>query len=1032
MSVYCCLDGRKIIRLLCTIKTEMFGKKKTHDGGREPGKRKGAELMNQMGFAGIGDIDGVGYGDDDDDDLEAELAELAGEDYTPPKKSKPKKKGLVPIMDIEKLAAVGLKDLDEDVSDTEDPDILAELENLSGDDDVVEPQKVYQNHQSISPQKMISPPQVSPKPTLPTVTPAPRVQPAPQLAPAPAPRQPMTTSPKPTVGTVNVGSSGGLVGLLEERINMYKHAIAVAKTAGDSSKQRRLDRGLKTLSDQLRQAKAGKPINEEEIPPPVAMGISVAVEQPTTSTETEISKNASDLKPASSNSSISSIHSQPTINSDSRNMLISRKDEYRKAALKAKQDGDMANASKFVKIAKQFDTVIQALEEGKPVDLSQIPPSPGDLASNSVQSTSRPQLAPPVQPVNLQTAGENAEPEIPSLSAEQEKTLFNAPEAPKTVMEALAQRLEKYKSTETAAKSEGDSGKARRMGRIVKQYEDAIKLYKAGKPVDFEELPVPPGYGPIPVASPSAASSAPHVAPKPVAPPVAQKPTVLSAPLVAPKPANVPGSSVPPPGPSTSAPPPVQRQNTTRKSLHSRGEQQLAFLQERMAEFKQAAMTAKKNHDIELAKKYIRMMKGMEPMIEACESGLPVDLSQVPPSPAGIDDGDDKFVVVSAADCEPTGDREEVYKSLKDDLVRQIRICVTNAQHYQKLGDVPAAARYEKLEQNCRRDLDALKNCDLHGDPIPKFHYETRTFSMVQCNTDLGDGDLELTIIRGIQYNLPAGLSEKDMDTAVKYEMAFPTEQPQTGGTGTVKNTINPEYNETVKLQINRKSKGLYRFVERKSIKLDVFFKRGFFKGDKLLGTVNVKLQPLENQCTIHESFDLMEGRKTVGGKLEVKIRIRDPFKNKQVDEVKEKWLVIDQFIRTQGSKSQVDVKAPKTQSQGTHSMEVLRLEKQMLEKQILQLKDSLSLNQKQALKNRSVFIQEKIELQEKKLREGGIEEWKAYYTTVQKESLSFEQEARQLNKIGETQKAELLMNKRKYAEKELLAIKTKVPEVLL
>ena len=46
-----------------------------------------------------------------------------------------------------------------------------------------------------------------------------------------------------------------------------------------------------------------------------------------------------------------------------------------------------------------------------------------------------------------------------------------------------------------------------------------------------------------------------------------------------------------------------------------------------------------------------------------------------------------------------------------------------------------------------------------------------------------------------------------------------------------------------------------------------------------------------------------MDGRKTVGGKLEVKLRIRDPLKNKQVDEVKEKWLVIDQFVRTAGSK---------------------------------------------------------------------------------------------------------------------------------
>ena len=46
-----------------------------------------------------------------------------------------------------------------------------------------------------------------------------------------------------------------------------------------------------------------------------------------------------------------------------------------------------------------------------------------------------------------------------------------------------------------------------------------------------------------------------------------------------------------------------------------------------------------------------------------------------------------------------------------------------------------------------------------------------------------------------------------------------------------------------------------------------------------------------------------MEGRKSVGGKLEVKVRVRDPFKGRQVEESKEKWLVIDQFIRTLGSK---------------------------------------------------------------------------------------------------------------------------------
>lgn len=64
-------------------------------------------------------------------------------------------------------------------------------------------------------------------------------------------------------------------------------------------------------------------------------------------------------------------------------------------------------------------------------------------------------------------------------------------------------------------------------------------------------------------------------------------------------------------------------------SLLSRSEQQTLFLQERQLQFKKAAFQAKKNGDIELAKKYLRMAKGFDQMIEAAASGLPVDMSQV-------------------------------------------------------------------------------------------------------------------------------------------------------------------------------------------------------------------------------------------------------------------------------------------------------------------------------------------------------------------------------------------------------------------
>lgn len=46
--------------------------------------------------------------------------------------------------------------------------------------------------------------------------------------------------------------------------------------------------------------------------------------------------------------------------------------------------------------------------------------------------------------------------------------LFKAPEKAGSVMEALQQRMAKYKEAEEQAKQEGSASKMKRMGRIVK------------------------------------------------------------------------------------------------------------------------------------------------------------------------------------------------------------------------------------------------------------------------------------------------------------------------------------------------------------------------------------------------------------------------------------------------------------------------------------------------------------------------------------------------------------------------------------
>lgn len=69
---------------------------------------------------------------------------------------------------------------------------------------------------------------------------------------------------------------------------------------------------------------------------------------------------------------------------------------------------------------------------------------------------------------------------------------------------------------------------------------------------------------------------------------------------------------------------------------------------------------------------------------------------------------------------------------------------------------------------------------------------------------------------------------------------------------------------------------------------------RGFLRSDSLIGAASIKLNELETKCTLHDSHPLLDGRKVAGGRIEVKVMIREPLLAKQVEEVKEKWLVFE------------------------------------------------------------------------------------------------------------------------------------------
>ena len=162
---------------------------------------------------------------------------------------------------------------------------------------------------------------------------------------------------------------------------------------------------------------------------------------------------------------------------------------------------------------------------------------------------------------------------------QQEEEQEEPPAGPVSILESLQERREKYRLEESRAKEAGNESKARRMGRIRAQYEEAIKLHKAGRPIPRSDLPDPPGFAPIPLSDPAPPRAAPASAPAP-------KP----APTPAPTPAPAPGKPEEVRGGAVAG---GRKGPARQSSVMSVQDKQLAGLTKRQAMFKAAALQAK-------------------------------------------------------------------------------------------------------------------------------------------------------------------------------------------------------------------------------------------------------------------------------------------------------------------------------------------------------------------------------------------------------------------------------------------------------
>uniref|UniRef100_A0A4W3GQU9 Coiled-coil and C2 domain-containing protein 1B n=1 Tax=Callorhinchus milii TaxID=7868 RepID=A0A4W3GQU9_CALMI len=678
-------------------------------------------------------------------------------------------------------------------------------------------------------------------------------------------------SPGWKVQHLSPAAPAGVESVLTERIDAYKSAINNAKQSGESSKVRRYERGLKTLQTMLTSAKKGKKINEEEIPPPVATGKSSNAVSLSTAPATE---SPSPLQVSDSPDSAPGgpaapaprrgpplLLPKPTLTvpppCSEQEAVQSRQREYKLAALHAKRRGDTQLAAQYYQISKKFDPALEALASGAAVDLSKLPPPPGRCLAHFFLSLHV----------------------LCVVCSDLAAVCERVPPPPRDVMEALQQRMDKYKSAAAQAKGEGNDRKARMHERIVKQYQDAIRGHKAGRSVNLAELPVPPGFPSIQgleSSGPSLAGMLDNAMQL-----VNQEVSDAEAE------AKVRKTSC--------------RFRCARLAFAerlgalnigpARPQQQLQFLENRKKQLMKAALRTKQKNDLEGAKLYLRQAKGLDPMIEAAKGGLPVDIKKVPPPPESEED----FVLVQGRGVHIPHKTAEQYAQLVEVLKQQHETCMKYSKQYTHLGNVSETTKFERMAEECKKNIEILKRAHAQGYPLPKYHHEERTFQVVKIFPNLTSSDMILFIVKGINLPAPSGVSPNDLDTFVKFEFAFPnTEEAQKDKTSVMKNTNCPEYNEQFKLTINRGHRGFKRVVHSKGIKFEVVHKGGLFKTDRPVGNAQLKLEKLESQCELREIIEVLDGKKTTGGRMEVMVRIREPLSSQQLERTTEKWLVID------------------------------------------------------------------------------------------------------------------------------------------
>ncbi len=359
------------------------------------------------------------------------------------------------------------------------------------------------------------------------------------------------------------------------------------------------------------------------------------------------------------------------------------------------------------------------------------------------------------------------------------------------------------------------------------------------------------------------------------------------------------------------------------------------MIKKRFNEYKEAALRYQAVGNEKIYKILCQDMVVLRSSADLIQKGLGLSVGKIPVS---LHEREAQIMEEMNNSHSVSSEREVKAKEIKEKAEkekRRVRIFhVLNKQLLKEISETDNPTVKKKLSKDLKQLREKLK---IPGQPAPVFHMEDYIKEVSQKNKDVTPNVIEFTIVGG------KSPSQKKMNAFVKFDMGFPTPQMNVGTT--VESKIKKAggewvWNHTQNFPVIRKRA---KRLERKKISLEIWENPGLFRSARVIGYATVPLAGVLSKCTqvirCNIRRDIKRKAQEIGGSIVVRLRVHEPFINKEVVTVPCKRLVIDKYPSLE-----LFEKSPESKSDTQFSASMVHKKEQTIKKIIITENSQISM----------------------------------------------------------------------------------------